>query len=121
MVTVNTHKVLNHYQRLPFGVSSAPAFFQHTMETLLQGILNVCVYLDDILVIVSSPAAHLKNLEQVFTCLKEAGMRLQKEKCEFMLEEVEYLGHKISRDELQPTQSMVACSCGQCTRANLSG
>ena len=35
-------------------------------------------------------------------------MRLKKEKCEFMLEEVEYLGHKMSQDGLQPTQSKVA-------------
>ena len=105
---MNTHKGLYCYQRLPFGVSSAPAIFQCTMETLLHGIPNVCVYLNDILVTGSSPAAHLKNLEHVFTRLEEAGVHFKKEKCEFMLEEVEYLGHKISRDGLQPIQSKVA-------------
>ena len=63
------------------------------------------MYLDDILVTGSSPAAHLKNLEHVLTRLEDAGMRLKKGKCEFMLKEVEYLGHKISRDGLQPTDS----------------
>ena len=67
LVTVNTHKGPYRYQRLPFGVSSTPAIFQRAMETLLQGIPNVCVYLDDILVTSSSPATHLKNLEHVFT------------------------------------------------------
>ena len=91
VVTVNTHKGLYCYQRLPFGVSPAPANFQCTMETRLQGIPSVCVYLDDILVTGLSPAAYLKNLEQIFTHLEEAGMRLKKDKREFMLKEVEYL------------------------------
>ena len=35
-VAINTHKGLFHYNRLPFGVSSAPAIFQWAMETLLK-------------------------------------------------------------------------------------
>ena len=35
-VTTNTHKGLFQYNRLPFGVSAAPAIFQRTMENLLQ-------------------------------------------------------------------------------------
>ena len=38
IVTINTHKGLFSYQRLPFGVSSAPGIFQRTMETVLAGI-----------------------------------------------------------------------------------
>ena len=45
--TINTHKGLFHYKRLPFGVSSAPAIFQRTMDSLLQGIPQTCVYLDN--------------------------------------------------------------------------
>ena len=49
-VVINTHKGLYHYNRLPFGVASAPAIFQQIMETLLQGIPHVTVYLGDVLV-----------------------------------------------------------------------
>ena len=49
-VVVNTHKGLYQYNRLPFGVSSAPSIFQRTIEEVLQGIPHVCVYLDDILI-----------------------------------------------------------------------
>ena len=45
-VTINTHKGLFEYTRLPFGVASAPAVFQRTMENLLQGLKHICVYLD---------------------------------------------------------------------------
>ena len=43
LLTINTHKGLFKYNRLPFGVSSAPAIFQHSMETLLRGLNGVSV------------------------------------------------------------------------------
>ena len=50
-VVINTYRGLFYYNRLPYGISSALAgIFQHTMETLLQGIANVVMYLDDILI-----------------------------------------------------------------------
>ena len=48
--TVNTHKGLYEYTRLPFGVASAQSIFQRIMDSILQGLPHVCVYLDDILV-----------------------------------------------------------------------
>ena len=107
LVTINTHKGLYRYQRLPFGVASAPAIFQRTMETLLQGIPNVSVYLDDILITGASTADHLRNLDEVLQRLENAGMRLKKEKCAYLLDEIEYLGHKITKEGLQPTESKV--------------
>lgn len=41
--TINTHKGLFQYNRLPFGISSTPGIFQRTMENLLQGIPHVIV------------------------------------------------------------------------------
>ena len=49
-MTINTHKGLFKYNRLPFGVASAPAIFQRTIESLLQGMKHVVAYIDDILI-----------------------------------------------------------------------
>ena len=101
-VTFNTHKGLFQYIQLPFGVASAPALFQRAMENLLQGLNNVCTYLDDILVTGSSEKEHLENLAAVLGKLED-GARLKRSKCHFMLPSVEYLGHKISNKGIQPT------------------
>ena len=61
---VNTHQGLYEYTKLPFGVATAPALFQKTMDGLLRGIPQCICYLDDILVTGRTDAEHLFNLEQ---------------------------------------------------------
>ena len=81
LLTVNTHKGLFAYNRLPFGVSSAPGIFQRTMESLLKGIPNVLVYLDDILITGPTQEQHMKNLIAFLSSFRQAGLRLKKQKC----------------------------------------
>ena len=105
LVTINTLKGLFRYNCLPFGVAAAPAIFQRTMETLLRDIPHACVYIDDVLVSGESEAEHLQILEVVLTRLQQAGFRLKLSKCAFMLPSLEYLGHVISKDGIQPTET----------------
>ena len=102
--TINASKGLYQYTHLPFGVSSAPAIFQRMMEGLLQGIINVSVYLDDILIAGKMEQDHLTILEKILSRLQNAGIRLKHSKCAFMLSSIDYLGHRISADGLQPTK-----------------
>ena len=82
------------------------------METLLQGIANAVVYLDDILITGPTDEAHLKTLGEVLTKLEQAGLRLKKSKCVFMADSVTYLGHRIDADGLRPVpKKLEAVQC----------
>ena len=107
LVTINTHKGLFQYNRLPFGVSSAPAVFQRCMENLFQGCEDVSIYLDDLFVTGSTIENHLKNLDRVLSIMTTNGLKLNKAKCAFLLPKVEYLGHIIDEQGLHPTQDKV--------------
>ena len=72
--TINTHRGLYQYNRLPFGISSAPAIFQRTIENILQNLPYTYVYLDDILVTGKTETKHIRNLEEVLNCLEKAGL-----------------------------------------------
>ena len=66
------------------------------MEGILDGIPNVAIYLDDILVTGLDEQEHLANLEEVLHRLEKSGLRLKRSKCESMGKEVAFLGHKIN-------------------------
>ena len=106
-VTINTHKGLFQYQRLPFGVSTAPLIFQSVMDQILKGIDGVVCYLDDILISSKDLSSHLVTLKAVFERLKEHNVLIQKSKCEFGVDEVVYLGHRINKHGLQCTSEKV--------------
>ena len=102
--TINTPKGLFHYNRVPFGISSAPGIFQRAMEELLKDLQNVICYLDDILIVAADKIQHDKLLRQVFARLQTAGLKLKLEKCTIGVREVTYLGFRIDASGLHPTE-----------------
>ena len=106
-LTINTHKGLFRYNRLPYGVSSAPGIFQRTMEGLLQGIPSTGVLLDNNLITGPSTEEHLDNIEKVLKRLSEAGLRLKAGKCQFMKPVLECLGHRIDAEGFHPVGAKV--------------
>ncbi|XP_070381275.1 uncharacterized protein [Dermacentor albipictus] len=107
LVTINTQQGLFQYNRLPFGVASAPAIFQREMESLLRGCHQTVVYFDDILVSGVSEEDHRNNLEEVLRRLSGAGLRLKLQKCVFEATSVEYLGYVIDKHGLHPAPEKV--------------
>jgi len=82
--------------RLPFGISSAPEFFQKRMSEILSGQKNVIFHIDDILVWGKTREEHDKYLNDVLSKLQEAGFVLNEEKSLCCQSEVTFLGHHLS-------------------------
>ena len=70
------------------------------MDSILQGLDGVICYLDDIMVTGSFESEHLDNL---FRCLREHGVQVKRNKCTFMKDSVQYLGHQIDAQGLHTT------------------
>ena len=95
--------------KMPFGAANAPATFQRLMENCL-GSLNLTwcvVYLDDIIVYGKDPKDLLLRLGGVFEKLRKAGLKLKPSKCNFFKEEIEFLGHVVSKEGIATNPSKV--------------
>nr|VZI42878.1 unnamed protein product [Spirometra erinaceieuropaei] len=92
LLTINTHRGLFQYTRLPFGVKTAPALFQQTMNAMLSSISGTAGYLDDIIIVGRSPAELQDRVCAVLECVQEYGFRLRADKCPFFLDSIKYLG-----------------------------
>ena len=102
-VTVNTHKGIYRYLRMPYGVSSAQSIFQSVMDQILPGMYYVMCFLDDILITDESEQEHLNVLDEVLTRLEQCGVRVNLAKCSFAQKSVECEGHRLDAAGVHPT------------------
>ena len=100
-LALSTQRGVLLQMRLPFGISSAPGYFQEIMEQLTSDLKGVAVYLDDILISGADAKEHLHNLRKLLQRLDEKGLRCKLEKCSFAQPSVEYLGHRLTSNGLE--------------------
>ena len=105
--TINTHKGLYAFNRLPYGIASSPAIFQCVMEQILPKIPGIVCYIGVILVTGKDDKEHLHRLELVLKSFKENGLTIKMSKCHFLQPSVQYLGKVISQDGIQPSKSKI--------------
>ncbi|KAE8276918.1 Retrovirus-related Pol polyprotein from transposon opus Protease [Larimichthys crocea] len=88
------------FERMPQGVSGAPATFQRIMEQTVgdMNLLEVLVYLDDLIVFGATLEEHEARLLKVLDHLKDEGLKLSLDKCQFCQPSVTYVGHIISQN-----------------------
>ena len=96
-----------YFNRLPFGIKSAPNSYQKGMETIFKDIPNLYIYLDDLLIHTETLEEHQKIVKEVLKRLHENGMALSLDKCVWQKKEVEYLGYLISEKGLIPLPKKV--------------
>ena len=81
---------------MPMGLSTAPSTFQRWMDGAMRGLEDiVLVYLDDVLVFSAIRQQHEEDVRKVLERFRSRGMKVKREKCEFMKEEMGFLGHTI--------------------------
>lgn len=96
------------FKRIPFGITSAPEIFQRHMSELLSGLDGVKVIVDDVLIYGKDDAEHDQHLSAALRKIHDSGLKLNRDKCEFRKTKIEYFGHTISEDGIQPNADRVA-------------
>ena len=79
------------------GLTNAPSSFQRIMTNVLGDLTRTCVkvYLDDIIIHSRTVSEHLHHLRLVLACFRKYKFYLKLRKCEFLREQVTFLGHDI--------------------------
>ena len=106
--TAFTVGMLGFFQckRMPFGLCNAPATFQQLMTNCLGELnyLTCLVYLDDVVIYLSTQEEHVECLCAVLECFRLHRLKLKPLKCEFFKEKIEYLGHSVSSKGVWPSR-----------------
>ena len=105
--TINTSEGLFTYNYLPFGLCASPGIFQAFITKILNGIDDIIVYQDDILILSPDRHSHSKTLHSVLSSLRNAGVKVNSDKCKFFTDEVQYLGHVFSSRGVCPNPDKV--------------
>ena len=98
------------YLRRPTGIKNAHATFLRLMDFVLKGMhgTQIFVCLDGNVIYSETLEEHDTNARRLFNRLREAHLKLQPDKCEFLRIEVAYLGHIIGRDGVKPNAAKIA-------------
>ena len=101
LTAFQTHRGPMRFTRLPFGLKSANEIFQKKVSQVYNKCEGVLVIYDDVLIYGSTEEEHNNRLKAVLQRSRNAGIRLNRAKCKFMLKEVKYVGHIISSEGIK--------------------
>ena len=95
-------KLGNQWKRMPFGLCNATATFQRLMAQVFLKVTKkyrnlVMWYVDDVVIGTLTLADHVDRLEEVFNCMKTAGLKCKSQKCEILRDSSKYLGRIVDR------------------------
>ena len=89
------------FNKLPFGISSAPELFQKRMSKILSGLEGLVCQMDDVLVFGANQDEHDKRLTAALERIEKAGVTLNPDKYEFNKRTVKFLGHLVDENGIR--------------------
>ena len=107
LCTIATPFGLYRYKQLPMGISQSPDIAQRIMENVLRDINGIEVYLDDIAIFANDWDEHQRIVREVLERLQEAGFTINPLKCEWAVQETDFLGHWLTPGGIKPWQKKV--------------
>ena len=90
------------YLRMPFRLMNAGATFQRKVDRAVVDLEAVFAYADDMDVASRNAEEHAIHLCQLFTRLREHGLVINMEKCVFGASSIQFLGHHLSAEGVEP-------------------
>ena len=84
---------LFQWKRMPFGLCNATATFQRLMAQALTSVTKkygnlIMCYVDDVVIATPTLEDHIERLEEVFSCMKQAGLKCKPSKCEILKDSI---------------------------------
>ena len=107
LTTFQTEQGMRRFTRLVFGVNCAPEIFQRFMERILEGLRGVVVFIDDVLVYAESQVQLQERTKSVLKVLADNNLTLNEEKCVFEQQEIQFLGHRLSKNGFEVDKAKV--------------
>lgn len=86
------------FTRMPYGIKCASDVFQNISDQLFRNMEGVESSIDDLVVWGKTKEEHDERVTKVLQRCKEAGLVLNKKKCQFLKDKVKFLGHWLTRD-----------------------
>ena len=103
---------LFQWKGMPFGLCNATATFQRLLAHALTSVTNkynnlVMCYVNDVVIATPILEDHIERLDEVFACMKRAGLKCKPLKCEILKESIKYLGRKVDKHGIRPDPDAV--------------
>ena len=103
---------LYQWKRMPFGLCNATATFQRLMAQALTRVTKkygnlVMCYVDDVVIATPTLEDPIDRLDEVFGCMKRAGLKCKPSKCEILRDSIKYLGRMVDRHGVRPDPEAV--------------
>ena len=103
---------LFQWKRMPFGLCNATATFQRLMAQALTSVTKkygnlIMCYVDDVVIATPTLEDHIERLDEVFTCMKQAGLKCKPSKCEILRDSIKYLGRLVDQHGVRPDRRLL--------------